>query len=848
MSMSGDQSRLQRTQEQLEITVHAQPIEEVAQPQLAQPMQMQAAPVEQQREMEANAALAAQVQQQLPAAQAQVAAPGAPVQEEVPAKMSWKERRREKKHAQAAKKACPVGTAATYDMVKDLQRLADKKERSMQDHQGDTNGSGVDMRVLRTFSTGYRLDRKGRPATPEGAKAKQADDQFFADYCSKDVQRRAPHLDRMVNELVNMQYPPDMFSERNLRRNMARIKEMGDKMVYMENVMKDPVNKPFFDRLDPVRKEALEAGFKKMYTPFVGAMAMISQKYGVDFNSSRYYGYDAEPAIEQGQAAADAMHQDYLDAIGAYAQEKAAIDARQTVRVQEAAQSYALQFNGNSAALERVKADPRLGLRPEEVSSPYLTRTVMLVQAGEEHQEENLETVRTCLEMGRVGTSARPTPELYQKARDMLAPRVQRVLDCDVEHFAQMNDEALLVSAPQLNDLFMDNMFVADLMKLQHHNLSDPDGTPITLKDDLVGQRMAEYAYKLNMLRGLSERARALAILRQQEAGGGVDQTYFTSKEWSSSGAGADPAGWARKRMEVGANAIQVARETLHNQLTPGTPTYRQTLEQMKKQERRTSKILETGPLFGVAESMFLEDTQEKRDVMKRIHYSRYSSLAHSPEELRERGLPTDIGEPIFRGYAGFLSTEAAQKLLTPERFDQMLRDLGAGGDLDNAPPEARQEAIERNRQGLAEYKRVIRAQYDMLARKYGTSLPNMSLQEMLLHRQDIIRDFIDAQVPLNMATKYPDFLDENDPEDLLLKKRIEYYSFMGKAACDLAGDLSLLFTSEKDAQESKDRLWTLSARNETLEDTKQFLAEHDTHFTHGVDWKQAVRLPEENG
>ena len=846
MNSAGEQ-QLKKEQEHAELTVHAAPVQqETQQPVAAQPIQVQG-PVEVEREAEENAALAAQVRQQLPAAHAVATAPGAPIQVEVPAKMSWKERRREKKHAKAAKKACPVGTATTYDMVKDLKKMAAQKEQSMSDHQGDTSGSGVDMRVLRTFATGYRLNKRGKPATPEDARAKQADDQFFADYCSKDVQRRTPHLDRMVNELVNMQYPPDMFSERNLRRNMARIKEMGDKMVYMENVMKDPVNKPFFDRLDPVRKEALEAGFKKMYTPFVGAMAMISQKHGVDFNSSRYYGYDAEPAIQQGQAAADVMHQGYLNAIGAYAREKEAIDARQTVRVQEAAQSYARQFSGNSAALERVKADPRLGLRPEEVSSPYLTRTVMLVQAGEEHQEENLETVRTCLEMGRVGTSARPSPELYQKARDMLAPRVQRVLDCDVEHYAQMNDEALLVSAPQLNELFMDNMFVADLMKLQHHNLSDPDGSPITLKDDLVGQRTAEYAYKLSMLRGLSERARALAILRQQEAGGGVDQTYFTSKEWSSSGAGADPAGWARKRMEVGANAIQVARETLHNQLTPGTDVYRQALEQMKKQERRTNKILGTGPLFGVAESMFQEDTQEKRDVMKRIHYSRYSSLAHSPEELRERGLPTDIGEPIFRGYAGFLSTEAAQKLLTPERFDQMLRDLGAGGDLDSAPPEARQEAIERNRRGLAEYKKVIRAQYDMIARKYGTSLPNMSLQEMVLHRQDIIGDFIDAQVPLNMATKHPDFLDENDPEDLLLKKRIEYYSFMGKAAYDLVGDVSLFFTSEKDAQESKDRLWTLSARNETLEDTKQFLAEHDTQFTHGVDWKQTVRAPEED-
>lgn len=55
-----------------------------------------------------NAALNAHAQQQIPAVAAQVTAPGSPVQEQAPPKLSYKERRKEKE-SQTGQKAVPGG-------------------------------------------------------------------------------------------------------------------------------------------------------------------------------------------------------------------------------------------------------------------------------------------------------------------------------------------------------------------------------------------------------------------------------------------------------------------------------------------------------------------------------------------------------------------------------------------------------------------------------------------------------------------------------------------------------------------------------------------------------------------
>ena len=803
----------------------------------ARPVQMEMAPVMEeetdQQEVELNTQLMAAVQQQLPAVDAQQTAPGAPVQVEPSAKMSFKAKQREKRHAKAAKKACPVGTAATYDMVKQLKTMDVGKENAIRDYGALAEQQKVDKRVLKVFSIPYQVNKKGQPATPEDQQAKGAADAFVQDYCSKDIQRRKPHLDRMVDDLLSVQYAPNMFSQWNLRKDAARLKEIGDKMVYMENVMKDPVNKPYFEHMDPLRKEKLKAAFDTIYNPFVGAMTMVYQKNGVDFNSGDYYGYGSMPAIQMGQEMAGQMEQDFLAAIPVYQQKTEEIQQAFDQKVSAAAEDYAARLRKGNESLEQIKQDPRLQLEENEETSQFLTRSVMLLKPGEEHHEENLKTVQLMLETGRLKGEA-PSRDLYHRLKEALAPRVQKVLDCDVDALAGLSDNALMLQLPTLNELFMDNMFVADLMKTKHYTAQPDDEMPFTMKDDLVGMCLEEYSYKASMLRALSERARALALDHEQKQGT-IGQTCFTSKEWRA--ASQDIPAWIESRKSMASALEKSSKEKLKKAYTPGTEEY-QNMITRKTFLKNQKCSLADDPLAQVGEEYRLGQSDHIKAVRKRLREERYHSLAHTKEEVEERGLPQDIGEPLFRSFDSFLATRAAQELLTTEQFRQLLEDTGA-----SEAEMPREEAIQKNARGLAQYKRVISAQFEMFERKYG-SLFDLDMEQMLEHQQELMMDFVDLQVPLNMVTKYPDFIDPNQPEDVMLQHRVEYYGVAGKAICDF-----FAFLASADSMET--------ARN-LLEEGKKYgvqmegyaaslaaMQEHHPGFRHPVDWSQGIRNPD---
>lgn len=788
-----------------------------------------------------NEVLVAQIQQQLPAAHAAHAAPGAPIQEQAPARLSFKQRQAEKRHAKEARKHCPVGDAVTYEMHRQLVDLKAQKDNTMEHHQHITHNQEVDMRVLRVFSHGYRTDRKGRPATPQDAAHQQADDQFFADYCSRDITRRRPHLERIVDEMVNLRMGPDQFSERNLRNNMAYLKSMADRMVYLENVMNDPINQPYFDTLDPARRETLDRAFQTVYRPFVAAFSMECQRRGIDFNGARYYGYDEMTPIQMGQEMAGPMIAQYQTALGQYEELREDVRARQEARVQAAAIDFATRRLNGNRALQRVRMDPRFHLRDGERNSPFLTRADTMIHLEEGHEDENLVIVNTLLEIGRLQNGL-PTPQLYQQARALLQPRVQRVLDCDVDALLALSDQSLLLESPRLNELFLDNMFVADLMKLNHPFQQDKEHKALTLKDDLVGQRGLEYSYKCSMLRGLAERARGLAILERCKTAQ-PDEHYFTILERNRN-AQADPIAFANGRIEVGNRGIESAITYYRNQLTPGTPQFAQFIEQLGQRGVINSQVIPAK--FDAVSREFLDrTTPEAAAAMQRIQEVRYRTLAYTPEQLREMGMPENIGEPVFRSLTSFQRTQAAQTLLSPEEYRQMLLNLGAGSGMEPGvtPDETLRPALEQNAAGLATLREVTRAQYDMLNRKYGTGLEHMTVRDVLEHYGELSNDFANGQVDMNMATKFPGFLREDSPEDQLLKRRILYFAIMGKAACDT---ITFLRSGQITSDQGIAELIAMGGIQEDCAASRAYLLEHSPGIQHPLDWTQKVRAPEE--
>ena len=828
----------------LEAEIHVEEhLEEQHQPIHAAPVQ-QVVPQEDPallREQRLNEELVARVQEQIPAAHANAAAPGAPVQEQAPARLSFKERQVEKSHAKEARKHCPVGDAVTYDMHHQLVDLKTQQDNSMTRNQHVTRDRGVDMRVLRVFCHGYRTNRRGNPATPQDAAHQQADDQFLADYCSGDITRRRPHLERIVDEMVNLHLEPNQFSERNLRNNTAYLKSMADRMVYLENVMNDPINRPYFDTLDPARRETLERAFQTVYPAFVSAFSMECQRRGIDFNGARYYGYDDMIPIQMGQEMAGPMIAQYQTALGQYEELREDVRVRQEARVQAAAIDFATRRLNGNRALQRVQRDPRFHLREGEQASPFLTRADTMVHLEEGHDDENLVIVNTLLEIGRL-QGGLPTPQFYQQARNLLQPKVQRVLDCDVDALLALSDQSLLLESPRLNELFLDNMFVADLMKLKHPSQRDRENHALTLKDDLVGQRELEYSYKCTMLRGLAERARGLAILERCKTAQ-PDERYFTIHEQNRN-AQADPVAFANRRIEVGNHGIESATTYYRNQLTPGTPQFAQFIEQLGKRGVINSQVIPAK--FDTISAEFLQrTTPEAAAAMQRIQAGPYRTLAYTPAQLEEMGLPENIGEAIFRSLNSFQRTEAAQTLLSPEEYRQMLLNLGAGSGMEPGvtPDEELRPALEQNAAGLATLREVTRAQYDMLDRKYGTGLEHMTIRDALEHYGELSNDFANGQVDMNMATKFPGFLREDNPEDQLLKQRILYFAIMGKAACDV---MTFLRSGAIDSDQGVADLIAMGGNQAECAAGRAYLLEHSPGVQHPLDWTQKVRAPEE--
>jgi hypothetical protein len=127
-----------------------------------------------------------------------------------------------------------------------------------------------DGRVLRTFARGYDVNGNGEPATAEDLADKEADAKFIADYASGDAALRAPHLDRIVEELVHSDITEDrladMMTDEHMYANSARLYNLVSKGCYMQNMKKE--NPEYFNSLPAFYKARLDfiMDFSPKYT------------------------------------------------------------------------------------------------------------------------------------------------------------------------------------------------------------------------------------------------------------------------------------------------------------------------------------------------------------------------------------------------------------------------------------------------------------------------------------------------------------------------------------------------------------------------------------------------------
>ncbi len=870
MPKDNKQLHLEKKKEAITIQTYVNPLyvgqDEQEAP--AEQLQTSAPSVELQRERAANLTMVASLQQQFPATQVQTVSPGTPVQEEAPANLSVKKRLQNHFHAKSARKVCPVGTAATYDMVTSLQKLSDRKDVSMRGNQTLIAQSGVDTQVLKAFVIGYKADKKGVPVSPKDKKLKEEDEAFLADYCSKDVTRRKPHLDRVIDELLGMRHDPSLLSDWNVRQNIDELKSKCDKINAIRAAMADPINAPYFDQMAPATHELLKSSMNKLFPPFIDALHIVCKKQGVNLDNAQYYGYDAIQEIAEGQLNAyDMVHNTYRNAIDTINQRKVKLDARQADRVKTAAMDFTLRRQEKLRTFQRIADSPDLNLEEQEKHTPAFMRLMMLINPGEEHYDENLDMLRTAMEIQQVQAADQvSTPVLYDHAKELLAAKVKKILAYDVDSLLTLDDEALLVRAPELNELMLDAAVTNELIQLKHPSMSIwklvVPGEPMekaaaTLKEDILGPYSAEYDFKLQLLQQITYRARCLALLRQEETMGIDRRHQFWVRDFQPTLTDQDTL---KNELAQNTELMRQARQAYENRFISGTKECQDYMAALSSGFTLKER-LDDSPLVAAGEEVLAEETPEAIALRQRLRLSHYYTLSCSEQELKDRGLPLTIGEPIFRSFKSFSYLEAAQKLLTPDQMRQMIRDIGAGYQMHNGEwlqaqnangdivhvkrpgtPEAELKvAQEKNARGFAVYKRVIKAQYEMMIRKYGNSMQNMTLEDILAHYDELRKDFANVQVDNNIISKIPDFVDMNDPEDALLANRQLFFNAIGMIVT--SGFLSSLenMTGKDVLMEQLQNRWETVAAFPDYVRALDYLIKNDPLFQHKLDWSQKV-------
>lgn len=241
---------------------------------------------------EINDTLLAQIRQAFPEAVAERVAAGAPIQVQQPAQLTFKKRMEQQRKDRQARRKTPVADHVSVNMMESLMEKNKLENNALHllttQQLEQASADHVDTRVLRNFVNGYRTKRNGTPASPEDEARKNEDERFLNDYCSKDINRRKPHLKRMLEQVLSIHLTEDQFTTAYLEHHLAEVNAQVGRLIYFENVYKDPVNAPFFDELPQYTKDLIQHRVLNRYAPMGYVMTHTCALKAVDSDHLEY--------------------------------------------------------------------------------------------------------------------------------------------------------------------------------------------------------------------------------------------------------------------------------------------------------------------------------------------------------------------------------------------------------------------------------------------------------------------------------------------------------------------------------------------------------------------------------
>ena len=232
-----EQRRVEELEERRALRNHLAHLQEwdVADGQSIEQRRMQETDLVINRQKTINEQLMQNVARRHPPVKAKKTAKGTPVQKQKPAKKTFKQKREDKRLDEQAKEITPVADHISIHMFEGLQRnktLEDNSENLLTEEQKKEAASkGIDMRVLGVFVYGYRMNQNGQPASRQDEANKEADLKFLNDYASRDLERRRPHLDRILEQVLNIRVTMDMLTPEYMEDHMGEVYKQVCQMV-----------------------------------------------------------------------------------------------------------------------------------------------------------------------------------------------------------------------------------------------------------------------------------------------------------------------------------------------------------------------------------------------------------------------------------------------------------------------------------------------------------------------------------------------------------------------------------------------------------------------------------------
>ncbi len=222
-------------------------------------------------------------------------AEGQPIQIQAPAKKTYKQRREDKRLDAEARKKNAVMDHISIRMMEGLEEEKQNHENSIDDllwaQKEKIEQNKIDINVLKAFSHGYKKDDNDRPDDEEH---KALDQEFLADYISGDLELRKIHLDRMLDQVLEINITEEMFKPEYMEYHAGELREKINRLIYFEKVSQDPINKPYFDELPELTKALIKFRVTDRCAQLGAFFAMVCAQRGVDCNNVKYLDHSAE--------------------------------------------------------------------------------------------------------------------------------------------------------------------------------------------------------------------------------------------------------------------------------------------------------------------------------------------------------------------------------------------------------------------------------------------------------------------------------------------------------------------------------------------------------------------------